>query len=90
MKKIYENVQTSKRMKPLSQEEFSRFRALKKLGGPIRVEDMDEYPTFEQWARFFLYAQDTQSAMTNTVNFFAKGVKRPLADIDIEGVGLKI
>ena len=78
------------KFKPLSEEEVNRFRALSRLGGPIWVEDMDEYPTFEQWARFFLYTQETKEAMVNTVNFFAKGVKRPLAGVDIEAVKLKI
>lgn len=78
-------------MKPILEEEATGFKALKRLGGPIIAEDMDEYPTLPQWGRYFLYGEsNAYAAIINALKFYANRVKRPLLEVDIENVRLKI
>lgn len=77
-------------IQPISTSEAIRFKALKRLGGPIMVERMNEYPTLDQWARYFLYRINSHDAIINALNFYGNRVKRPLVDVDTENIALKI
>ncbi len=77
-------------MTPISESEAVGFKALKRLGGPIFVEQMSEYPTLDEWARYFLYRIDAYDAITTALKFYANRVKRPLVDVDTKNIGLKL
>ena len=67
-----------------------RIEVLSALGGEIAPEDMNEYPTFSQWSRYWLMRMEWDDAIFNAHSLFIKKSTRPRIDNDDGPIAYRI